>query len=243
MFGPDELFRPGRRLPGRPLNVTVSGGGGGVPAVVENNSLLWLDADDADTITLGTGSNLSVWADKSGNGNDATADPSRTPQNGATVNGRNAIAFTQDSVTYPPIQGYGKSWFAVVRDTSLSGVDIYVGDLANRQLRSNAGDLSIASVVFPWAGSSSGLTISSGVNLMQWDLTDPLAMRLNGVLGTTYALTGTASFELDTLGNNGFGQYATADYCEVICLDHIATSAERGAINAYLAEKWGVTLA
>lgn len=56
--------------------------------------LAWFDASDASTITE-TSNNVTLWADKSGNGNDVTppGDPERPETNVQTINGLNAIFF------------------------------------------------------------------------------------------------------------------------------------------------------
>ena len=55
---------------------------------------LWLDASDASTITIATG--VSVWADKSGKGNNATqgTGAAQPTVQAAAQNGKNTIRFT-----------------------------------------------------------------------------------------------------------------------------------------------------
>lgn len=60
--------------------------------------VLWLDASDTSTITT-TGSDVTLWEDKSGQGNDAAQDGAAAmPQSGNnTINGLNVIDFTSAS--------------------------------------------------------------------------------------------------------------------------------------------------
>ncbi len=64
------------------------------------NCCLWLDADD-DTSVVTSGSNVTQWSDKSGNGNDATVYSTDYPQYNSsyTINGRRAINFIATSNT------------------------------------------------------------------------------------------------------------------------------------------------
>ena len=64
------------------------------------NCCLWLDADDATSVVT-SGSDVTQWSDKSGNGNHATAYSTDYPQYSSsyTVNGRRAINFIATSNT------------------------------------------------------------------------------------------------------------------------------------------------
>ena len=50
-----------------------------------SNLALWLDAADSSTITADSDGNVSVWADKSGNENNATASSGEEPKSGLTT--------------------------------------------------------------------------------------------------------------------------------------------------------------
>lgn len=67
---------------------------GAAGALIPAGAKLWLDAPDTSTITASSGS-VSAWADKSGNGNNATQGTgSSQPTTGvATSNGKNLIRF------------------------------------------------------------------------------------------------------------------------------------------------------
>lgn len=70
------------------------------PAALGAPLALWLDANDASTITL-NGSTVSQWGDKSGNGRDAvqTVAASQPSANVASLNGKNVITFSNDFLT------------------------------------------------------------------------------------------------------------------------------------------------
>ena len=98
-------------------------GPGGVGASDGSSELvLWLDAN---TISQGTGTNLSTWSDQSGYGNDASAPGGNEPVfNTNQLNGFPSVAFTQANSDY----------LAVTDDASLNGstVSIFaVGNLTN----------------------------------------------------------------------------------------------------------------
>jgi hypothetical protein len=62
----------------------------------EIDTLLWLDADDEDTITLASGTSVSQWADKSGNANHMTSVTSTQQplyDTTNTINGMAVITF------------------------------------------------------------------------------------------------------------------------------------------------------
>ena len=55
---------------------------------------LWLDADDASTFSFGSGTRVSEWRDKSGNGRHFTQTTSTVqPDRNATVNSKSAVIF------------------------------------------------------------------------------------------------------------------------------------------------------
>ncbi len=73
-----------------------SGGGGGPPPFIPTDLSglqLWLDADDAASITSSSGA-VSQWNDKSGNARHVTASSTAQPATGTrTINSKNAIDF------------------------------------------------------------------------------------------------------------------------------------------------------
>ena len=82
------------------LNQTIAGfsSGGDAPSGVpiDLGAILWLDASDATTITAPVGGKVTVWADKSGYGNNATqsvTDASRPITGTRTMNSLNALDF------------------------------------------------------------------------------------------------------------------------------------------------------
>ena len=69
------------------------GGGGDLWTPAQITTRLWYDAADADTITS-SGSDLTAWNDKSGNGDDLSTSTGSEPQTGTrTLNGLNVVDF------------------------------------------------------------------------------------------------------------------------------------------------------
>ena len=220
---------------------------------------MWLDAADTSTVTLDGSSNVSTWADKSGNGRDATqATTTRRPSYAATVNGRPVITFdgvddqlrssyvntgTEMSVfmTFAKDAAGGTSntfsrifaMFDTV-DTAdwntLTGIS-YHWDRAGNVVRVMRNSLAIAPVTAP----SYGTFTTCGFRRNGTAITNWLAASTN--TGTTASNT-FSSTHVAVGGNNADG-YMNGRIGEVIVYGRAVTDTEADTLIAYLKTKWG----
>lgn len=227
---------------------------------------LWLDADDASTITL-NGSTVSQWRDKSGNGRHvAQGNMANQPAYTASgLGGKPVLMFDGASsfMTFQTAFGTVTEFNAiVVWRTDASGVSNFdylyqVGD------GSNALSLNVAS---PTAGSFNGnyYALSSGVPPSAFDLNTPAVFNaakmtihrigpgtthnfwVNGSARTVPAWSQTLNVDSS---NSGLGRFININdhflqgyIAEIVFVTNATLSTNnRQRIEGYLAHKWGLT--
>lgn len=210
---------------------------------------LWLDADDAATITK-DGSNLvSQWNDKSGNGRNATQATSanRPVHSNKTVVFNGTSQYMQTPITAAPNQN--GSIIGVYNSTSTGGVyagiiniDSTPGD--NPEIRIANGDNSPTY----WNGayvvnvSTGGLTESvHSTKFVNPSGTTSVEYRRNGTVVASGSRSGTWSpINEFTLGRyNRVGQFRGGNIKELVVYN--SSDTDRQKLEGYLAHKWGLT--
>ena len=222
---------------------------------------LWLDATDATTITL-NGSSVSEWRDKSGNAFHFSQGTSNNqPSYTGTINGKAAIAFdgTNDgldrlSVTNSTVADATGACAFVVYE--ISGTDTQYA--AFRMLTNGSGHDRFNSTTFhsyfrtsrfvsltPAPPSSGKVLLTSSSNVS----TDTQSLRVNGSVSVSQSCATTfAAWRALTGGIANWAVGYDASYLlgsvgEVIVVGRAVTAAEISAVEKYLANKWGITLA
>lgn len=219
---------------------------------------LWLDADDATTITVSTG--VSQWNDKSGNGRNVSQSTGANQPSYVVnaQNGRHTVRFAGSSSQYLEggdvldVLAGGMSAAVVYKWTS--GVVITKG---RRAAAANGEWQLYANYMYLRAGAadrtSTSIGTSTAISVQAW-----LVDRTNGVAsarnGDTPAFTGTgfpdtASYNTDyrftvggeeNTGGGGLFSAFTGDICEVVLSLATWTTTERQQVVGYLAHKWGL---
>lgn len=208
---------------------------------------LWLDADDASTITL-NGSTVSQWRDKSGNAKHASQ-ATLANQPAYTINGLNG----KSVLTFD-----GSNDFLNANLSLSTGTFVIVGKLAV-----NTG------ILYYPLGFQSGATtgyFAGGTNQNQKSglfngsviLTAPQTVSLNtpfigaggfSASGMLVSFNGNApqtnlaTFSMNTLiiGTRGnFSFYFNGEICEVVFTNTTLSTADRQRLEGYLAWKWGL---
>lgn len=228
---------------------------------------VWLDAQDAGTLTFNSG-RISQWGDKSGKGNHvANGNASQQPLYvGAAINGKPAIQFRDDgtfkflSVADNATLDYTNfSCFAVIkRVTDLGATETICGKYAEnspanqREFRIIVSSGDTAQCL----GSTGGTTINANAGAPDTlNTTNPViidaslasgtlsAQVNNGTAGTASLASifnGTASFYL---GCRDVGAEPFAGHIgEVIFYTSALSAGQRTAILGYLSNKWGVAI-
>jgi hypothetical protein len=217
-----------------------------------NACSLWLDAADL------TGSTISTWNDKSGNGSNATANSAITILSNA-VNGNNVLSVSSGTPQWLlgniSITGVGLTVISAFRmDSGSSGAariiglgatgandynsPIYVGIL--RQSSSNMGAYrngAYAGPLLTYGVPAISTTYFDGANGYSY---------ING--GTASSFAATANFAISSYAimantNTADSQYLTGYMCEMIVYNSTLTLAQRQQVEGYLSKKWAIPLA
>jgi hypothetical protein len=217
---------------------------------------IWLDAADATTLTL-SGSNVTQWNDKSGNGNNATQStsvnqPVYTTLPSSTLSGiyfaSNSIQLT--TISNNPLTGNAsRSLFAVIFNTTNSSITrIGTGTHSSNSPPSAFGiDLnnSASTLVAPYV-----YTSADNSNTLQVTGTQCIYAYYDSTVsqvGGGYNFTGftTKSTTLNTtatpwyfgLRPDNFG-CVTSYICEFVLYNSVLSTSQRQAVEGYLADKW-----
>lgn len=224
---------------------------------------LWLDANDASTITL-SGANVTEWRDKSGNGRNAVqGDNSKRPTSTLrTVNGRPVISATPVQtltvdggslfagqvtllavITWQSVLPYGMAMF--LTDITISnnrGIFFYTKN-------------GVEAASYPqWAGGSFidgvGSAPHSTPHIMGFRGAAPTERHRLVVNGTSFEFPTVMtpypsdSRILDIFGGTAlalsFSQTPDLDVAEVICYEGAVSDADYQRAEGYLAHRWGL---
>lgn len=226
---------------------------------------LWLDADDASTITTDGSGNVEQWNDKSGNGLNATQTNagSRPFLQSAAQNGKDVIRFTNDNFDCGKTVANNAAFtiFAAARFDALTTNDFPVvwsfetsnGSPAIQLFATpltGYAEYSFGSSGSQWVRGRFGTTASSGASSL-------FGVTYNGQGSTTLSnfkgfqnggadsVSAAPNFATNTnatkIGSRSDGGIPMqGDIFEIIVLDFEASETDRQKIEGYLAHKWGL---
>ncbi len=224
------------------------------------NLSLWLDASDSSTITSATG--VSIWADKSGNGRNATQTTgSKQPVRTSTINGRSVITFqgVDDTMSVANVANFNTSSQTIIVVARQSSA-------ANQALFYKASGSGVEGIIMRYrAGTTFWLyqkndsgaetlsaTANTNTNTNVYTVILAPSSQSGWVNGTppspgTSTATATATYD-DTgaiwIGSRrDIGEYLIGDVCEVLHWPRALTTSERQRVERYLGTKWGITVA
>lgn len=227
---------------------------GAAGALIPSGASLWLDASDVSTITDSSGS-VSAWADKSGNGNNATQGTgSSQPTTGvSTINGRNGLVFADgDVVTSSAVFSTSGYTAFMVMQLSVAVADLdndfprffRSGDDAQSHfLRKSNGRMEVKSIGVGGTDDRPNYTWESNFAtnetvVIQHDVgLDNIRLYGNGTL-----LDGdnrTTPMTSLTVGSNIEVMTDMQGVCgEFIVYDRILSTSEAAQVESYLTSKW-----
>ncbi len=216
---------------------------------------LWLDANDSATLfqdagkTTPAGDNdvVGAWADKSGQGNDATqATTSKKPTvSPAAINGLNTIlGDADDEMHFAGITITNETIFAVVERTvnnTTAGI-IGVSNTYRTIFTATAN-----SIIYTY--NSNGITKTGGfvevdpnIYRFKYDgVTQSIAVN-NGTPLTATPASGSHTFDDLFIGSGG-ATTLRGQIAELLVYDSGLSVANVGLVEAYLAARWGITIA
>jgi len=224
-----------------PLSV-LAGGPTDVPGLA-----LWLDAADRQTLTFASGSssNVTVWADKSGSGNNFTLTSGTCSAitdgekrvisfpSGAIMTSSSSITFTTSSAFY-----------IVFRLISNAGISMVLGfssiSSSDYSIRLSASGLVGTPGTFGGANDlGNGTYFVNGSS----NPTLPLTTYSNSyaVVGTVQPSTGGTS--VLTLSSSFTSRFFVGNIAEVLYYPSGLNTTQRQQVEGYLGTKWGITVA
>jgi hypothetical protein len=210
---------------------------------------LWLDGADQRSVTFSSGSNVSQWNDKSGNGINATVlngTPTYTQALGMTFNGSSAL---QVNYTASPTI---ETLFIIIKFNSVSAQgDIFSGTAMGQReylLYSpySPGTIYLGRYGNAPSGSINGGTVITSSNYMLGYVFNGTANTISLYQGGNLTSSGTPQFTyssggtISAIGSYNGGGYLQGQIYELIVYNTALGAAQRQAVEGYLANKWGL---
>jgi Chitobiase/beta-hexosaminidase C-terminal domain/Concanavalin A-like lectin/glucanases superfamily/Fn3 associated len=233
----------------------------GASTVLQASPQLWLRADNG--VTTSGGSNVTSWADISGNNNTATGAPGTQPTwLSEAINGLPAVSFTSASTQYLSLPaGFssfnGATILAVLQPTTLSTgqhfIDLGNGGASN-DIRFEENNSSGSLYFAIYNGTTNG-DISSSSTLVAGTTGIATAVQNGSGTGTLFyngAQVGSGSLNNPnsvSRSNNYIGRWAgsgSSTYCfngeiaELIVFNTVLSPTQLEAIQGYLSTRWGL---
>ncbi len=219
-----------------------------------SNCTLWLDAADTRTVTGTT--TVTAWADKSGNGFNATTATGAPSLTSNALNSKSVLTFggsTYMTTTLSLATTQAFTLFAVARPSDTGVFRTVAAVNANGATRPANVMLYRASNNNWWmsggTGATDGTTTTLTASTSRYDINAnywaPNSTQVN-VNGTSYAssssapstLTGSATFLV--AASQGLGERWNGNIAEIILFSATLTQSQRQQVEGYLAWKWGI---
>jgi hypothetical protein len=234
-----------------------------LPADVSGGTALWLDAADATTMTL-SGTNVTQWRDKSGNGNATTTATGPPTITSSSLNGLSGInlsasparCFRMQPLTNPANQTTLTAFMVMVTSNSSGGNNRWLSVSKVSDGTANTDYSTVPSFIFCRNGLSQEMIVwrnNSNSGGLPITYNQPFAMScvfdgttarpfMNGTAQTTFASSGTFGFDRLAIGQNSGngGEFCDGLVYEVILYYTDLTTAQRQQVEGYLARKWGL---
>jgi hypothetical protein len=222
------------------------------------NCALWFDAADRTTMTL-SGSNVTAWADKSGNGRITSAVVGTPVLSNNSSLGKNGVFFNGSAhfTGSFPYTSNTLSWFVVAtidsdapssygRILSFGDSNQYDYDSALRLTAVARYDVTNGIFVYRNAFIGSNILFTYSTPFLFSDVLNGTSNFpfLNGTSQTNYATSGNFGFSIYGLSSSG-GLNATQRnkgfIFEAIVFSNALSTSERQQVEGYLARKWGLS--
>jgi hypothetical protein len=203
---------------------------------------LWLDAADASTISFSSGTTISNWTDKSGNGYNAT--PYGTGTTVTYNSSSNAVYFpgsagVKTSLVTPANRVQSGFFVATVSSTNVGVILGCSNATGGREFRTTGTLMSLKEYTIVLL--TSGTTPVNTLMLVGY--TDDGTTITHSVNGTTTSGTSATQFTSGTtvtLGYSYNAEYMVGYINEAIIFSNALSSTQRQQVEGYLAAKWGL---
>jgi len=228
--------------------------------------VVWWDAADETSFTYSSGTDVSQWDDKSGNGYHLTqGTAAKQPSRSGSVNGRATVVFdgSNDSMSTSSVaMGPGQQFSIAAVYTAASGSDqTVVEQTVNynnttgafrfaRDTNNSASCAKRGTSTYSAAVSSGQVTTTPAVVVGTHNgtlSTNETWVGVNDSLAQTYAVNQNTNNDnvtasLFVAARNNASTFLNGQIAEIIITRAVFTRTERLAVQNYLANKWGVTL-
>lgn len=205
---------------------------------------LWLDADDAKTLTF-SGSTVTSWSDKSGNGYVFNTAPSgcSLPVLGNSINGRSTVGITNTSmgIKQTTVLNGVKNAFWIRRErTGNQAYEFYFGADAAADFHTGTSQYA-GSGLAQNAVRDACLTLisSSGTTLGTPGTTNVLGATTVNIMGMS-RLTGDTRIQGLSYDRGNTARSMQCDWGEVLLYTTPLTATQQTTMEGYLAWKWGI---
>lgn len=216
-----------------------------------SNLAIWLDGNDASTITL-VSSAVSEWKDKASGKVFAQTTANNRPTL-TTINGKTALAFDGSNDTLScvdPFTTYPLSMFFVQRLVAHTnfGMTYTVGASNDFNLRQN-GTSGLLQVQMTSTAAGYGTTLSTSTAQLISIVYESTAANSVLYLDGTALVPTAGSFSQPTLSGTHWigtrnGGFPINGYIgEILIYSKTVSASERSRITQYLGKKWGITVA
>ena len=217
----------------------------------EINTILWLDASDASTVTADGSGNVSQWNDKSSSGsggNVSQATATKHPTTGSnTINGLNTIAFdgSNDALTGTGSGTSSGNWTLYIVASQDTGGSGYLLDFASGRLLFTI-DTGGGYRIYDgsWSGVDSSLVTYDVPQLVVFEAISNGNIFRDGSSLSKPAWTYTARSLNSTFSvgshNAGSASPFKGKIGEMMLVSGASSTAERQKLEGYLAHKWGL---
>lgn len=202
--------------------------------VLISNCALWLDAADPPVFTFSSGSNVSVWRDKSGSNNNATT------ISGTPTYSSNRVTFSASRMDTALSSSVNTETGFVVLNMSGAGENTVIGASApgfrSIQISENI-IYTLKRDVVVYVQSLNNLPANT-TTLLSYDFSSALWMN-----GSPNGTGSAASFDAGgttRIANDSRGFAYSGEVMEIVIYQRILTRLERQLVEGYLAEKWNL---
>lgn len=225
----------------------------------------WWDADDAETFTYSSGTVVSQWDDKSGNGYHLVqASSTNQPSRSGTVNGRSTVVFDgNDSLSVASFDMTGSQQFTVATVfTATAGSDDIVAEHSTNfnandgawiMFRASTNIVQVAKKdVNAYASFNTSATVTTTPSIVIGTHDGTLSTDETSVWVNASG-SGSRPFNSNTIAGNlsdtlfvgaraGTSFFLDGQIAELIIWNRSLDTAERQELETYLARKWGVNI-
>ena len=210
---------------------------------------LWLDGADTTSVSFSSGSNVSNWNDKSGNGRNGTVyngTPTYTLESGMMFNGSSSL-----QVSYPASPTL-ESLFVIVKFNSVSAQgDIFSGTSTGQReylmySPYSPGTMFLGRYGTAPSGAINGGTVMAGSIYFLGYVFNGTGNTISFFQSGNTITSGTPQFtygsggSISLIGSYGGGGFLQGQVYEMIVYNTALDSTQRQTVESYLAQKWGL---